>query len=579
MDWKRLDKARRQVGPVHLDLIEHYASGKISRRNFIRRGTIIGLSMPVIGAVISACGGDDNGDSGTATTAGGGGGSTTAGGDTTTAGTAVSPTTGPGQQGGIIRIGAQRPVGLDPIQMQDLGSYGVVAQSFEFLVGLGPDGKIAPGLAESWEPNEDGTVWTFQLREAMWQDGTEFTSADVAATMDRLVAAENSGLAGVIAEGAVDATDPRVAVFNLEAANGNLPALVSTFNAQTCITPVDYETGTTLDASPNGTGPWRLAEFDAATGCRFERNPDWWGGQTPLDGQDYQFFEELGTMLTAMQGNSVDALIQFSVIGGEGLLENPDFQTLEIQSATHRQIWMRCDTGAFVDKAVRQAVAFTFDRAQMLSTLFRDRANIGNDHVIAPFYPFFFEGTPQRNKDVAQARQLLTDAGAEGLTATLHAVNLQEIPELASLIQATAAEAGITLEISLEPSDTFYGDSWCPAEPADPPCSGATEMGIVDYGDRPVPDIYLNAALKTGGVWNSSQYSSQTFDDAFAEYQSAIDVEAQTAACEKLQTVLNDEVPVGLPFFYNFLSGHSKAFQGVQVTAIGQMYTYGASQV
>ena len=41
---------------------------------------------------------------------------------------------------------------------------GSIAQCFEFLATLGDDGELAPGLAESWEPNEDGTVWTFQLR-------------------------------------------------------------------------------------------------------------------------------------------------------------------------------------------------------------------------------------------------------------------------------------------------------------------------------------------------------------------------------------------------------------------------------
>ncbi|MGH9272539.1 MAG: ABC transporter substrate-binding protein, partial [Ilumatobacteraceae bacterium] len=442
--------------------------------------------------------------------------------------------------------------------------------------------NIAPGLAESWEPNEDGTVWTFQLRQgATWQaDGAPFTSADVAATMDRLVEANNAALAGVIAAGAVDSSDPAVAVFNLESANGNFPALVSVFNAQSVITPVGYETGTTLDASPNGTGAWRLVEFNAATGCRFERNDTWWGGQTPLDGQDYTFFEDLGTMLTAMQGQSVDALIQFSVVGGDALLNDPNFQVIEItNSATHRQIWMRTDQGAFADKRVRQALALTFDREQMIQTLFSGRANLANDHVVAPFFDSFFDGTPQRTKDVEQARQLLADAGAEGTTATLHAVDLQEIPDLANLIAAGAAEAGMTLEISLEPGSSFYGDSWCPAEPADPPCSGATDLGIVDYGHRPTPDLYCNASVKSGGVWNSSQYQSADFDAAVEAYKAAVGVEAQVAACEEIQALLNDEVPVGLPFFYNFLSGHSTAFQNVRVSALGQVYTDQASRV
>ena len=51
------------------------------------------------------------------------------------------------------------------------------------------------------------------------------------------------------------------------------------------------------------------------------------------------------------------------------------------------------------------------------------------------------------------------------------------------------------------------------------------------------------------------------------------------AAAGQLQTLLNDEVPIGLPFFYNYLSGHSNTFQGIRVSALGQMFTEKASQV
>ncbi|MBA3286884.1 MAG: ABC transporter substrate-binding protein [Acidimicrobiia bacterium] len=585
MDWKRFDGVRHNVGPVHLDLVESYAQGRISRRQFVRRGAVIGLSVPMISAVIAACGDDDasspTGGAGTPGT-GSAPGTTpgTASGSTTAPGTGPATTLVGGTPGGIITVGAQIPGALDPIAMQDLGAYGLIAQCFEFLATLGDDGRIAPGLAESWEPNEDGSVWTFQLRQGVkWQDGSDFSSADVAATMDRLVAAANAGLAGVIEEGAVDATDPNVAVFNLAAPNGNFPALVSVFNAQTPITPAAFESGMTLDGAPNGTGPWKLDRFDAATGCTFVRNDAWWGGQVPLDGTEFQFFDDLGTMLTAMQGGSVDALIQFSVIGGDALLSSPDFKVLDIQTATHRQVWMRTDEGQFADKRVRQALALTFDRDQMLETLFRGRGNIGNDHPIAPFFPYFDESVPQRTKNIDMAKQLLTDAGIDGLSAALQIPNLQEIPELAQLIVAGAAEAGINLQIAQESTQTFYGSQWCPGEPADPPCSGAAELGIVDYGDRPTPDIYLNAALKTNGIWNSSQYSNPDLDAAFSEFQSSVDVEGQKAACKTMETILNDEVPVGLPFFYNFLSGHSTEIQGVRITGLGQMFLDKASRV
>jgi peptide/nickel transport system substrate-binding protein len=563
---------------VHLDLIEHYASGKISRRNFIRRGTVIGLSVPVIGAVIAACGGDDNGGSSDPTTTAGGA-STTAGGATTAGSTA---TTSAGQTGGTIRVAYQAPAGpLDPVNMFDLATYGLIAQSFEFLATLGDDGELAPGLAESWESNEDGSVWTFQLREGVkWQDGTDFTSADVAATMDRLVAAENAGIRGVLAEGGVDSSDPLVAVFNLERPNGNFPYIVSVFNAQTVITPEAYETGTTLDQSKNGTGPWKLVTFDASTGATFERNADWWGGQTPLDGQEITFFAELGTMVTAIQGGSADAIVQFSALGGDALLNDDNFEVFDLQTTTHRQIWMGCQTGQFANKAVRQALAFTFDREQMVQTLFGGRAVVGNDHVVAPFLPFFNEGAvEQRAKDVERARSLLSEAEVpDGFSAVLHAVDLQEIPQLAQLIQAGAAEAGIQLEIAVESGTTFYSQQWCPPD-GDPPCSGAAELGIVDYGHRPTPDVFCNAALSTGGVWNSSQYANPDFDEAFRAYEASLTVEEQTEACGAIESILNDEVPVGLPFFYNFLSGNNKTFQGVRVSALGQMFVDKASRV
>jgi peptide/nickel transport system substrate-binding protein len=482
--------------------------------------------------------------------------------------------------GGVIRVASQKPAGpLDPVGMQDLASYGIVAQSFEFLASLGEAGDIGPGLAESWESNDDGSVWTFNLRQGVkWQDGSDFTAADVAATMDRLVEYGNSGLKGVIDLGAVDASDPTKAVFTLVSPNGLFPYLVSVYNAQTVITPVDFVLGSTADGSPNGTGPFRLVSFDAATGATFERNPDWWGGATPLDGSVWSFFDDEGAMVTATSAGEVDAIVQFQVVGGDALFNNPDFNTVISRNTTHRQIWMRCDEGQFADKRVRQALALSIDREALIATLFQGKADIANDHVIAPLYPFFDPTQPQRTRDLAAAMALLADAGKTGMTAVLHFAELQEIPELAQLIKQQAADAGIELELAGESLDTFYGSQWCPTDPADPPCSGAAELGIVDYGHRAVPDVYLNAALKTNGVWNSSQYSSGEFDAAFGAYQAATTIDAHKAPAAELQRILTEDTPVIVPYFYNFISGHWKTFQNVRSSALGQMFLAEASK-
>ena len=564
MDYSRLDPVRRKVTPIQLDLVENFMQGRITRRQFMQRASVIGLSLPTVSMILAACGAPavSTGPSASAP-----GASASAG---------ASPS-GSAVTGGTIRCAIQRPVSVDPIAMQDLGGYGIVAQSFEFLCGQNTDpndpGGLSPALAASWEPNEDGTVWTFKLNtDAKWQhDGSPFTADDVVATMERLVAAGNSGLKGVLPAGGAVATDASTVTMTLEGPNGNFPYLVSIYNAQTVITPADYETGTTADGRPTGTGPWKLTNYDQATGASFERNPDWWGGQTPLDSTEFIFFDETGPMITAYQGDQVDAIVQFDVLTGAALLTDPNFTLIAQPAALHRQIWMRVDTGQFQDVKVREALALTWDREVLVQQLFQGRAEVANDHVIWQGYSYFDPATPQRTRDVERAKALLTEAGAEGLTAVLHAGVLQEIPDLATLMKSQAAEAGITLNVETESLDTFYGAQWCPAEPADPPCSGAAELGIVDYGHRATPDVYLNAALKSGGIWNSSQYNSSEFDAAFTEFQAAIGVDAQKAACTKIQTILNRDIPVGVPYFYNYLAGNSNKYTGVFSSALGQM--------
>jgi peptide/nickel transport system substrate-binding protein len=567
MDYSRLDPVRREATPQQLDLVEHFVQGKITRRQFMNRAAVIGLSLPTVSMIIAAC------SPSAATTAPSAAASESAGASESAAASASAAA------GGTIRVATQRPVSIDPVQMQDLSGYGLVAQSFEFLVHMDPStGDIAPGLAESWTPNSDNSVWTFKLRpNVKWQNGADFKTDDVIATMGRLVAAGNSGLKGIIDDKSTVAKDATTIDFNLVSPNGNFPYLVSVFNAQTAITPADYATGTTLDAKPDGTGPWKLESYDQATGATYSRNAGWWGGTTPLDAVEFTFFDEVGPMVTAYQGGQIDAIVQFDVFSGAPLLSDPNFTASDLQTTNHRQVWMRTDKGQFKDKRVRQALALSLDRQAMITQLFQGKAQIANDHVIWQGYKYFNDSVPQRTRDVAKAKQLLSDAGASSLSATLHVPELQEIPDLGVLIQSQAKEAGITLEIAKEALGTFYGAQWCPAEPADPPCSGAAELGIVDYGHRPTPDVFLNSAFKTNGVWNSSQWANKDFDAAFSEFQRAVGVDAQKAACGKIETIMNDEVPVALPYFYDFLSGNSNGFTGVYSSALGQMFFEKAS--
>ena len=566
MDYSRLDRVRRSVTPLELDLVENFAQGKITRRQFVKRATVIGLSTPFIGAVIAACSTTPPAATGAASPGASAGGSAAA---------SAVPT------GGSIKIAIQRPVKIDPVLMQDLSGYGMVSQTFEYLATLNKKGDdIDFGLATEWKPNADGSVWTFKLRTGVkWQDGGDFTADDVVATMGRLVAAGNAGLKGVIDDKSAKAVDPATVEFTLLSPNGNFPYLVSVFNPQSVITPKDYATGTTADAKPNGTGAWKLDSYNPSTGATFSRSETWWGGTTPLDSVEFVFFDATGPQVTAYQGGQVDAINQFDVLAGKPLFDDPNTNVISTRAATHRQIWMRVDKGQFTKKEVRQALALSLDRDALIAQLFDGRADLGNDHVIAPIYPYFDDSVPQRTRDIEKAKSLLAAAGTPTIEATLHAGQLLEIPDLATLLKSQAAEAGFNLQVAVESLDSFYGAQWCPEAPADPPCSGAAELGIVDYGHRATPDVYLNAALKSKGIWNSSQYMSAEFDKDFGEFQAAIGVDAQKAACKKIETILNDECPIVLPYWYNFLGASSKKFTGIYTSALGQMLLSSTSLV
>jgi peptide/nickel transport system substrate-binding protein len=290
-----------------------------------------------------------------------------------------------------------------------------------------------------------------------------------------------------------------------------------------------------------------------------------------------QFFSDLAAQVTAMSGGSVDAIQQFSVVGGDALLGDDTFNTVEVNAATHREIWMGLDEGQFTDKKVRQAFALGIDRQELVDTLFAGKATIANDHVIFDLYPFYDpNAVEQRVRDTDAAKALLAEAGfPDGIEATLNAVDLQEIPQLAELLQSQLADAGFNLTLNVESDATFYGTQWCVSYP----CAGSAELGIVDYGHRPTPDVYLLKAFKGGGDWNSSQYASADLDAAILEYQSSGEVDARTKACTKIEKIMWEDVPAAIAYRYNYLTGHSKSFTGVEFTALGHTLFGKASAV
>ena len=156
------------------------------------------------------------------------------------------------------------------------------------------------------------------------------------------------------------------------------------------------------------------------------------------------------------------------------LLSDDAFTVLTPPSSNHRQLWFNTQEGQYTDPRVREALALTLNREQMVATLFEGQAIVANDHPIHPTLPFFDAAVlEQRTADPEKAKQLLADAGfPDGITGDLQVGNLQEIPDMAAIVQQNAEAGGFNLNVSVTDNSDFYGAHWCPGDDEVPtqPC-------------------------------------------------------------------------------------------------------------
>jgi peptide/nickel transport system substrate-binding protein len=547
---RRVDEFRRTSSEIENHLIDELSAGKISRREFVRRGTVLGLSLPALSFIAAACGGDDEGG-------------VTGGTETTEAGP---------KPGGALRTGIIAPaIELNPLVVYDEGGLAVLGQSGEYLAWSNDQLELEPRLAETWTPNDDGSIWTFKIRQGVtFHDGTPLTARDVAYTLNLNADPKNEGNAlsafgdpGGLSAGGAEATDDATVVVTLNGPNGSFPYLVSSDNYNVIILPNGFDPAK-WETSFMGTGPWVLDRFTAQQGVTFTKNPNYWDTQRqPLaDTSELRFYAEDQARILAIQGGEVDILSQFQIVaGGEALLNDPNIAVTEVKAAQHRQIHMRTDQEPFQDKRVRQAMALLLDRPTIIEAFFQGKADLGNDNPFAPVYPYTDTSVPQREVNVEQAKQLLADAGkSDGFTVELSTWDNYEIPQLAQLLQGAAKEVGITITLNITDAGTYYSDFWL-----------NSPLGITDYGHRGVPTVFLTAALGSKGTWNAAHFKDKTLDGYIVDFVSALDLDAQKAAAKTLEEYLLEETPVIFPYFYDHLSAERSNVTGIEPTGMGHI--------
>jgi peptide/nickel transport system substrate-binding protein len=540
-----LDRLRRERSELENHHIDEFVAGRLSRRDFLRRGSAIGMSAPVLMAILSACG------------------------------SSSKPTVAHRKRGGTLRVAAQVPAAaVNPLTVSDPGGLAMLQQTGEFLI-LDNNQKLMlePMLATSWSPNQDASVWTFKLRSGVtFSNGAPMSADDIVYTFQQLSNPKNASNAlstfqGVLTPGGVRKVDTNTVAFHLESANGNFPYLVSSDNYNAIVVPKGTDFAK-WQKTFVGSGAFKLESYTQNVGASFVRNPHYWGAKALLDRVEFKFYSGQSPQIIALQGGEVDVITQFVPAGASSLLKNSSFNIISLKAANHRELSMRNDVHPFTDPRVRQAVAYALNRPQMVSALLYGHGGVANDSPFFPRYPSSDTSVVQRAQNIAKAKSLLSAAGhPNGISAPLYTENFEEIPQLAQVIKADAAKAGITIDLHIEPQSQYYGKAtfgnsdWLDGT-----------MSLVDYGDRGVPNVFLEAPLSSSGPWNAAHFHNSTYDRLVKQYVAALDLHTQRRIAGQIERLLLSETPIVIPYWFDGLTATTTSVGGVNPTSTSQIF-------
>lgn len=361
-------------------------------------------------------------------------------------------TAGPGDSGDstFVVAGPFATETLDPhgAAAAAVGTSHAAMSIFSRLVRPDSNGEIQSDLATSWEANETGTEWTFQLRDDVeFSDGTPLTSADVVASFERLLALE----------GPVAGNFPGVSI----AADGDHAV---TFSSSTTIllgrVALLYVTKADVtDASftaPIGSGPYIVEAFSPGESLKLTPNESYYGEVPTIGELEYRWIPEISTRLTALQTGEIDATwgIPDDQIGS---LRNNSEITIETSPSTIVvTMWFNSSLPTFESSEVRNALWSAVDFETIISTLFPETGTL-SDSTVAPNVLGYSQLEP-KSHDPEGARAALEAAGFDFDQTVEIQYNGPEYTQFIEAIASDLGEIGVNAAPTLKEPAVFLDD-------------------------------------------------------------------------------------------------------------------------
>jgi peptide/nickel transport system substrate-binding protein len=544
-------------------LYQAVLSGRVSRREVLRRATALGISASGVAALLAACGG---GSSATNTPA-----ASTSGGSTTPAGTAAAGTAGgattaakpAGKPGGEIVFGLNlEPDNLDPAVTPFAVSHEVMMNIYDTLVWRGKDGKFYPGLAERWETSADGITYTFYLRKGVkFHDGTPFTAEAIKVQFDRTAdPATKSGFAANLL-GPYDHTDivddfTAKVVFKAPFAPF-LDGASQAFLGIASPTAVKKDPKAFL-RNPVGTGFMKFVEWVEKDHITLARNPDYnWAppffdhtGAAYLDKITIRFYPDDPTRLASLESGDVQMIqsvptsdvnrIKANTKYGLDVLYNPGIPTVLMMNTTKAPL---------DDPIVRQAFIQAIDRKTLVET-----GTFGTGRIA---YGPLNESTPDYSKavesyypfDLEKAKGALQQAGWVPGSDGIRTKNGQKLsvswivaPSSAAydeLMQAQLRGLGVDVQLSRQTTAALF----------DAMVKGNIHMGLIGWvSSDPVilTNLFHSKNAASGYAW--SKFKDPKLDGLLDDGERTLDEAKRVDTYAQAQKMIMDNA-LTVPLF------------------------------
>jgi peptide/nickel transport system substrate-binding protein len=360
----------------------------------------------------------------------------------------------------------QDPGSWDPIDTFLVNWASVATNIFDGLTYRGPDLKLVPGLATSWEVLDNGMRIRFKLREGVkFHDGEPFDAAAVKFTFDRLLGPEGAKgpqQSNYNSIGSVEVIDPSTVDFRMKVPDPVILTKLAGYGAM--IVPPKYiqEKGDDyFNAHPVGTGAFKFVSYEPKVNIRLAANPDYWGGAPKISDLEYRFIAEPATAIAELQAGRVDLVIPPTIPIGMIPTVEGDSKLAIVTSPGPTVYALRFNTrdGITKDERVRKALIMAVDRDAIINSVLGGQAQ-----PIASFQgPLSFGYDPAQKPlpfDPEQAKALLKEAGvAPGAQVQIDLRgNEATFIEVAQAISAYLQMVGITATIKPYETNVLLND-------------------------------------------------------------------------------------------------------------------------